>query len=266
MHFFNPVRRRRLVEVVRGARTSDETIATAVAYAKRLGKLPIVVNDGPGFLVNRLLLPYLNEALELLCDGAAIGDVERAAEAFGMLLGPLAMYDMIGLDTALMAGLRLWEAFPDRIPASPLLPALVKRGRLGQKSGQGFFSYLEGSGGEPDPDLAPILAPYIRRRAVFTQDEIASRLFLPVLLEATRALEEGIVRDPRDVDVGVIYGLGFPPSKGGLLFWADRLGAGRMVEMLKPLEHLGKRARPTPLLLEMAKEGAGFYRREGRGG
>jgi 3-hydroxyacyl-CoA dehydrogenase/enoyl-CoA hydratase/3-hydroxybutyryl-CoA epimerase/3-hydroxyacyl-CoA dehydrogenase/enoyl-CoA hydratase/3-hydroxybutyryl-CoA epimerase/enoyl-CoA isomerase len=260
MHFFNPVRERRLVEVVRGEKTCDETIATAVAYAKRIGKLPIVVRDGPGFLVNRVLLPYMNEALELICDGARIEEIEAAATEFGMPMGPLALYDMIGLDTALLGGRTMWEAFPDRIVASPLLPALVKRGRLGRKRGAGFFIYAGADAcGAPDPGLQPILAPYIRDCRKPQRDEISSRLFLPMVLEASRSLQEGVVRDPRDVDAGVIYGLGFPPSKGGLLFWADCVGAARIVEMLKPFERLGKRAQPTPLLLEMAGSGAKFY-------
>ncbi|HZN35271.1 MAG TPA: 3-hydroxyacyl-CoA dehydrogenase NAD-binding domain-containing protein, partial [Pirellulaceae bacterium] len=141
IHFFNPVRRMKLVEVIRGAKTSDETIATAVAYAKRIGKSPIVVNDGPGFLVNRLLFPYMNEAIELLSDGASIKEIDRAATAFGMPMGPITLYDLVGLDTAMYAGMVMYQAFPDRVVASPLVPSLVKQGRLGQKSGKGFFSY-----------------------------------------------------------------------------------------------------------------------------
>ncbi len=260
IHFFNPVRRMKLVEVIRGAKTSDETVATAVAYAKHIGKMPIVVNDGPGFLVNRLLFPYMNEALELLCDGAEIKDIERAAKSFGMPLGPIALYDMVGLDTALYAGRTMWEAFPDRIVASPVLPALVKAGRLGQKTGAGFFSYQnKKKRAEPDPSLEPILAPYLRQRVQFSQEQLTARLFLPMLLEATRALSDNIVRDARDIDFGLIFGLGFPPFKGGLLYWADTMGAAKIIEMLKRLEHLGERAKPTPLLIEMAKEGRKFY-------
>ena len=144
-----------LVEVIRGAKTSDETVATAVAYAKNIGKSPIVVNDGPGFLVNRLLLPYMNEALELISDGAEIKAIERAAKDFGMPMGPLTLYDVVGLDTAFYAGRVMCEAFPDRIVASPILPALVKAGRLGQKTGSGFFAYKDKTGrGTPDPALA----------------------------------------------------------------------------------------------------------------
>jgi 3-hydroxyacyl-CoA dehydrogenase/enoyl-CoA hydratase/3-hydroxybutyryl-CoA epimerase/3-hydroxyacyl-CoA dehydrogenase/enoyl-CoA hydratase/3-hydroxybutyryl-CoA epimerase/enoyl-CoA isomerase len=231
-----------------------------VAYAKSVGKSPIVVHDGPGFLVNRLLLPFLNEALELISDGAPIKLIEKASKDFGMPMGPLALYDMVGIDTSFYAGRVMWEAYPDRITASPILPALMKAGRLGQKSGSGFFKYKDKHGrGEADPALTPLIDTYVRGQRAFTQEEITARLFLPMVLEATRILEEKLVRDVRDVDLGVIFGLGFPPFKGGLLFWADTVGAAKIVEMLKPLEGLGERMRPTAMLLEMARTGRKFY-------
>lgn len=260
IHFFNPVRRMPLVEVIRGEKTSDETVVTAVAFAKSIGKSPIVVNDGPGFLVNRLLLPYMNEALELILDGADIKQVDKAATKFGMPMGPIALYDVVGLDTALYAGAVMRDAFPDRCVASPLLPAMVEAKRLGQKTGVGFFLYKDKKGkGIPDPSLGDIITPLVRERKQFTDDEITSRLFLPMVLEATRILQEKIVRDPRDVDLGLIFGTGFPPFRGGLLFWADTLGPAKIIEMLKPLEYLGVRAQPTPMLKELAAEGRGFY-------
>ena len=260
MHFFNPVRRMKLVEVIRGEKTSDNAVATAVAHAKRIGKSPIVVNDGPGFLVNRVLLPYMHEALELLSEHVAVEDIERAAKSFGMPMGPLTLYDVVGIDTALYAGRTMWEAYPDRVVASPILIGMLKAERLGQKSGLGFFSYQGNKKrGIPDPGLAKFLEPYMGEARQFTKDELTYRLFLPMLLEATRVLEEEIVRDARDVDLGLIFGLGFPPFKGGLLFWADTIGAANIVELLKPFKHLGERMKPTPLLLEMAKDGRCFY-------
>jgi 3-hydroxyacyl-CoA dehydrogenase/enoyl-CoA hydratase/3-hydroxybutyryl-CoA epimerase/3-hydroxyacyl-CoA dehydrogenase/enoyl-CoA hydratase/3-hydroxybutyryl-CoA epimerase/enoyl-CoA isomerase len=260
LHFFNPVRRMKLVEVIRGQKTSDETVAAAVAFAKRIGKMPVVVNDGPGFLVNRLLFPYMNEAIELVLEGASFKEIDRAATAFGMPMGPITLYDLVGLDTATYAGMVMYQAFPDRVVASPLVPAMVKQGRLGQKSGRGFFSYQNKKGrAEEDPSVNQLIAPYRRGERKFTRDELTSRLFLPMLLEATRMLEDRIVRDVRDVDLGLIFGLGFPPFKGGLLYWADCIGAARLVEMLKPFESLGTRFQPTPMLLEMAKSGKKFY-------
>lgn len=260
IHFFNPVRKMPLVEVIRGPKTSDATIATAVAFAKSIGKSPIVVNDGPGFLVNRLLLPYMNEALELILDGVEIKAIDGAARSFGMPMGPITLYDVVGLDTAYYAGQVMHEAFPDRIVESPLLGAMVKAGRLGQKTGVGFFAYKDKQGrGSPDPKLAEVVKPLVRKQEKLSEEKIIERLFLPMVLEATRILAEHKVRDPRDVDLGLIFGIGFPPFKGGLLFWADTLGAAKIVEMLKPYESLGPRYQPTPMLLEMAKEKRSFY-------
>lgn len=262
IHFFNPVRKMPLVEVIRGPRTSDETVATAVALAKHIGKSPIVVNDGPGFLVNRLLLPYMNEAVELLLDGAKMEHVEKAAKAFGMPMGPFTLFDVVGLDTAVNAGLVMHEAFPDRTVVSGVLPTLIKAGRHGQKSLGGFFKYKHHSSkGEHDPEFDRLIGPLLRGPKPLSRDDLTNRLFLPMVLEATRLLEEHIVRDVRDVDLGLIYGIGFPPFKGGLLYWADTLGAAKIVEMLKPYEPLGTRMHPTQMLVEMAKTGGTFYRR-----
>ena len=261
IHFFNPVRKMKLVEVIRGRQTSDQTVATAVAYAKKIGKMPIVVNDGPGFLVNRLLLPYMNEALALVQEGASIKDVESAAKKFGMPMGPITLYDVVGLDTAVYAGKVLVESFPDRFSGSPILPSLVKAGRLGQKSGSGLFAYGgKKKKGKPDPELDRFLQPHLKSDPKkFDKKEIADRLFLPMLTEATRILEEKLVRDARDIDLGLIFGIGFPPFKGGLMFWADTLGAAKVAEMLKPYESLGKRYQPTDLMSSLAASNGKYY-------
>ena len=262
LHFFNPVRRMPLVEVIRGRQTDDPTIATAVAYAKRIGKSPIVVGDGPGFLVNRVLLPYMNEALLLLEEGASIKQVDRAATAFGMPMGPITLYDTVGLDIALHAGGVMQQAFPDRIAAAKILPALVEAGRLGKKNGRGFFDYGQGKKkdrGQESPEVAALIEKHAGQPRKFSTEELTDRLFLPMLLEATRLLEDGIVSDVRDVDLGLIYGIGFPPFRGGLFFWADTLGAAALVERLEPYAELGKRYEPTAWLLEYAKSGRKFY-------
>ena len=263
IHFFHPVRHRSLVEVVRGSQTNDRTITAALSFAKQIDKLPIVVGDGPGFLVNRLLVPYLNEALEMLLEGATVDQIDAAATDFGMAMGPLRILDEIGLDTALLAGRVLWEAFPDRIVASPLLITMLKQGRLGRKSGSGFYAYDEETPwdgpGKPNPGIDQIISQWARPPRQVTTEEITSRLILPMVLEATRLLEDQTVRDPRDVDLSVLFGLGFPASRGGLLYWADTLGANRIIRMLKPLEPLGERVQATPLLLEMAQSGRRFH-------
>lgn len=260
IHFFNPVRSMPLVEVIRGPKSSDETVASAVAFAKRIKKSPVVVNDGPGFLVNRLLMPYMHESLELLLDGVPVETIEKTAKRFGMPMGPITLYDVVGLDTALYAGGVLCEAFPERFQSSPLLQALVKAGRLGQKSGSGFYAYVpKKKKGLPDPKFAEILKPLVRDKKPLVRDEIEARLFMPMFLEATRAMEEGIARDVRDVDLALIFGIGFPPFKGGLFFWADTIGAKKILETVESLKDLGPRMAPTKLLSEVAASGGRFY-------
>ncbi len=261
-HFFNPVRRMMLVEVVRGPATSDLTVARAVAHAKRLGKCPIVVRDSPGFLVNRMLMPYLHESVEMLREGIDARRIDRAARAFGMPMGPLELYDMIGLDTAFYAGLILNDAYGDRIEPSPVIPAMVKSGRLGRKTAAGFYRY-SGSGPRarierPDEGVAAVVAPYALPARDNDDRAIIDRLILPMVLEATRVLDEGIVRDGCDVDLAVIHALGFPPFRGGLLAWADTLGAPAIIDRLGKLADLGVRMKPTPRLESLARTGGRF--------
>jgi 3-hydroxyacyl-CoA dehydrogenase/enoyl-CoA hydratase/3-hydroxybutyryl-CoA epimerase/3-hydroxyacyl-CoA dehydrogenase/enoyl-CoA hydratase/3-hydroxybutyryl-CoA epimerase/enoyl-CoA isomerase len=262
IHFFNPVRRMTLVEVIRGPATSDETVAIAVAHVKRLGKCPIVVRDSPGFLVNRVLMPYLHESVEMLREGLEAKRIDRVARGFGMPMGPLELYDMIGLDTAFYAGLVLSAAYGDRIEASPLIPALVKSGRLGRKTGAGFYQYQ--TGGQrarierPDEAVIKLVRPYSLPARETTDATICDRLLLPMLLEALRVLDEGIVRDGRDIDLAVIHALGFPAFRGGLLAWGNSLGAAEVIRRLAPLADLGIRMHPTPRLLAMAAAGEPF--------
>jgi 3-hydroxyacyl-CoA dehydrogenase/enoyl-CoA hydratase/carnithine racemase len=261
LHFFNPVRQMPLVEVIRGRATSDETVVTATAYARRLGKSPIVVNDGPGFVVNRVLLPYMNEALLVLEEGATIKQIDRAATAFGMPMGPIALYDTVGLDVAVHAGGVLQAAFPDRVVPSTILPAMVAAKRLGKKVGRGFFDYggKKKDRGEESAEVATIIAANRRGERKFSGEEITDRLFLPMLLEATRVLEDGVATSARDIDLAMIFGTGFPPFRGGILFWADQIGAAAIVEKLKAYESLGERYRATKLLAEAAKSQRKFY-------
>lgn len=259
MHFFNPVDRMQLVEVIRGEKTSDPTVVTLVALAKRLGKSPIVVRDCPGFLVNRILFPYLNEALALLEEGADPRAIDKASLAFGMPMGPITLCDVVGLDTTLYAGSVIARAFPDRAKQGKLLPALVQAGRLGQKSGAGFYSYAKGSRGIDDPALAGFIEKARTEQRDLTPEEITERLFLPMLVEASRVLSEAVVREPADVDMGLILGVGFPPWRGGLLRWADTLGADKVLALLGKYEALGPRYAPTEQMRQLAAAGRGFY-------
>lgn len=259
MHFFNPVDRMKLVEVIRGERTSDTTVTTLVALAKNIGKTPIVVRDCPGFLVNRILFPYLNESLVLLEEGANPRDIDKAAVKFGMPMGPITLNDLVGLDTSLYAGKVVNTAFKDRAASSRILDELVAAGRLGQKSGAGFYSYAKGSRGVDDPVFAAMLEKTRTGRRTLGLDEITDRLFLPMLVEASRVLEEGIVRDPGDVDMGLILGIGFPPFHGGILRWADTQGLPRVLDKLHQYSKLGPRFHPTESMQRLAREAKGFY-------
>jgi 3-hydroxyacyl-CoA dehydrogenase/enoyl-CoA hydratase/3-hydroxybutyryl-CoA epimerase/3-hydroxyacyl-CoA dehydrogenase/enoyl-CoA hydratase/3-hydroxybutyryl-CoA epimerase/enoyl-CoA isomerase len=261
LHFCHPVDQRPLVEIVHSRETSQQTLAAAAAHVHRIGRIPMIVEDGPGFVVNRLLFPYLGEALQLLREGVSAERIEQAAIEFGMAIGPLRMMDEIGLDTILQAAWILSAAFPDRILSSPILVSLVKAGRLGQKSGAGFFRYRDsadtGTGGA-DEAVQAIIAPWIETTSQ-TPGDLIDRLILPMLLEATRILEEGNVRDPREIDLAVLFGLGFPSTKGGLLWWADTQGVSHMVDRLGTLQAMGSRATPTSLLRDMAISGQRFY-------
>jgi 3-hydroxyacyl-CoA dehydrogenase/enoyl-CoA hydratase/3-hydroxybutyryl-CoA epimerase/3-hydroxyacyl-CoA dehydrogenase/enoyl-CoA hydratase/3-hydroxybutyryl-CoA epimerase/enoyl-CoA isomerase len=259
MHFFNPVDRMQLVEVIRGEKTGDATVAALVALAKRIGKTPIVVRDCPGFLVNRILFPYLNESLVMLEEGASPRALDKAATAFGMPMGPVTLNDLVGLDTSLYAGRVINAAFADRAVTTRVLDELVAAGRLGQKSGAGFYAYAKGGRGADDPAFAAILDKVRTGRREFTQEEITDRLFLPMLTEASRVLTEGIVREPGDVDMGLILGIGFPTFHGGLLRWADTVGLPAILEKLKKYERLGQRFHPTEQMRKLAAEGKGFY-------
>lgn len=260
-HFFLPTGQAPMIEIVRGEKTRPETIAVAVDLAGAIGHLPLVVPDVPGFVANRLLVPYLSSAMQLLAEGESVEAVERAAENFGMIWGPLRLMDAIGLDTALHCGWVIAGSSADLVVGSPLLVAMVKAKQLGRKTGGGIFVYAsdDPSPRGLNPALHEALARWPQTPRRHTDETIVLRLLTPMLLEATRMLQRGDVRDAGQIDLAVILGFGFPPSRGGLLYWADQLGAARIVELLGTLDYLGARAQPTSLLLEMAQRGGTFY-------
>ncbi|MBM82479.1 MAG: 3-hydroxyacyl-CoA dehydrogenase [Planctomycetaceae bacterium] len=261
MHFFSPVDRMKLVEVIRGEKTSDETVATVVALAKKIGKTPIVMNDCAGFLVNRILLPYMNESLLLLTEGASMDEVDKAATRFGLPMGPIALNDMVGIDVSYYAGKVVAEAYADRAAATPLLGDLVEAGRLGKKTGAGFRTFNRKGKPVNDPDFEPFLEKHRTGEKQFSMEELQDRLFLPMLLEATRCLEDDIVPEPTHVDMGLILGIGFPPFRGGILRWCDSITADGMLKKLEPYESLGKRYEATDILKQKATAGELFYPR-----
>ena len=267
MHFFNPVRKMSLVEVIRGPETSDSTISSVVLHAKQLKKVPVVVRDSPGFLVNRVLTPYLHESVELLREGVNPSQIDKVSRRFGMPLGPLELYDMVGLDTAFYAGLVMANAIGDRIDASPVIPALVKAGWLGRKTGIGFYAY-KGTGHDAkiesvNKKLDDLINPYRLVEEQVTDEQICDRLFLPMLLESLLVLDEGIVRDGCDIDLAVIHALGFPAFRGGVFAWGDSLGATEIVRRLDQFSHLGPRMKPPTRLLNHAKSGRPFTSSKG---
>lgn len=262
MHFFNPVHRMPLVEIIRGQATSAETVATVFEVVRRLGKTPVIVADGPGFLVNRILTPYLNEAGFLLGAGAAIAEIDQALKDFGMPMGPLRLLDEVGLDIARHAGRTMEEAFGERMAAAPTLAALGDDSdRLGRKNGKGFYTYEDGREQHPDPTVYEDLASVIgEKQASLPQREIVDRCVLPMVNEAARILEEGITRSPGDVDLAMITGTGFPPFRGGLLRYADTVGLRTILAKLESFARaLGPRYEPAPLLRQRAEAGNGFY-------
>jgi 3-hydroxyacyl-CoA dehydrogenase/enoyl-CoA hydratase/3-hydroxybutyryl-CoA epimerase/3-hydroxyacyl-CoA dehydrogenase/enoyl-CoA hydratase/3-hydroxybutyryl-CoA epimerase/enoyl-CoA isomerase len=182
-----------------------------------------------------------------------------------MPMGPFTLYDVVGLDVAVHAGRTMAEAFPDRVVPAQIVQQLVDRGRIGQKVGKGFFEYGPAKGGKPprgtDSDEVGQLVDKCRAGAArkFSSDELTNRLFLPMLVEATRVLEDRIVDDVRDVDLGLILGIGFPPFLGGLFFWADQIGPAKIVDTLKQFNSLGKRYEPTTMLANLARSGGKFY-------
>ena len=252
MHFFNPVHRMPLVEVIRGERSSDESVATVFRLARDLGKTPIIVKDGPGFLVNRLLAPYLNEAGWLLSEGASIEQVDRVMVEFGMPMGPFRLLDEVGLDVARHAAETMHAAFGERFRPSPGLAALERIERLGRKGGSGFYSYENGRDQGVDKSIYEELGGAVPAdRREMEADVIRKRLLYAMVNEAARILEDGIVGTPGEVDLGLITGTGFPPFRGGLLRWADDVGLDAIRERLEHWRaQLGDRFEPAPSLRE----------------
>jgi 3-hydroxyacyl-CoA dehydrogenase / enoyl-CoA hydratase / 3-hydroxybutyryl-CoA epimerase len=260
MHFFNPVHKMPLVEVIAGARTSATAVATVAAFARRLGKTPVPVQDGPGFLVNRLLGFYSVEALHLLAEGYGVADLDATMTAWGMPVGPLALTDEVGIDVAVEVAHILHDAFADRLPLPSAIDLPVADGRLGKKNGRGFYLYRDGARGEPDPSLAELLG-LPPRVAAPDRRYLAERMVLPMVNEAARCLADGVVANAESLDLALVLGTGFPPFRGGLCRWADGEGLASLIATLERFATaVGERYRPSPALAAAAEAG-GFYAR-----
>jgi 3-hydroxyacyl-CoA dehydrogenase len=259
-HFFNPVDRMPLVEVIRGGQTSMETAERMAAFARKLGKVPIIVKDSPGFLVNRLLLPYLNEACLLLQEGADIGQMDRTLLDFGMPMGVFILLDQVGIDIVVHAGKSMLEGFGDRMTPSPILGTMIEAERLGKKTGKGFYIWDSAGKHQTDTSVNNLLAPHLNGVKTFTADQIVQRLIYSMINEATLCLEEGVVDTVQAVDAAMILGAGFPPFTGGLMRYADSVGTKDLAETLAIFsKEVDARFTPSETLKRMAEKGEVFY-------
>ena len=260
MHFFSPVHKMPLLEVIVTPETSADTTATVVAYGRSLGKTVIVVQDGPGFYVNRILAPYINESGKLLDEGVSVDAVDAALLSFGFPVGPITLLDEVGLDIAGKSGPIMAAAFGDRMQPSVTLQRVIESGRLGRKAKRGFYRYdAKGKRLGVDEGIAA-LTPAGGARRSLPDDEIQRRTVLPMLNEAVRCLEEGVIRSARDGDIGAIFGIGFPPFHGGPFRYLDTLGAASVVQQLDALEaRFPGRFAPAPLLRAKAMANARFH-------
>ncbi|WP_373432551.1 fatty acid oxidation complex subunit alpha FadB [Geothrix sp. 21YS21S-2] len=266
MHFFNPVHKMPLVEVIRGRASSERAVATTVGYALAMGKTPIVVNDCPGFLVNRVLFPYFAGFIMLVNEGVDFQRIDKVMEKFGWPMGPAYLLDVVGIDTAHHADGVMAREFPDRMAheGRTAIEAMFELKRFGQKNGKGFYAYVPDRKGAPkkeaDPEVPAILQPLARADAApVTDQDIIDRMMLPMIIECSRCLEDRIVATPVEVDIGLVYGLGFPPFRGGALRYADAVGLRALCEKAEKLKRLGRLYEPTAQMQKLAEAGLGFH-------
>ena len=265
MHFFNPVHMMPLVEVIRGEHSSEEAVATTVAYAKKMGKNPIVVNDCPGFLVNRVLFPYFGGFAKLISAGVDFVRIDKIMERFGWPMGPAYLMDVVGIDTGHHGRDVMAEGFPDRMKDErrSAVDALYEANRLGQKNGKGFYVYETDKRGKPkkvvDESIQEVLAPIVYENLELTDEDIINWMMIPLCLETVRCLEDGIVETAAEADMGLIYGIGFPPFRGGALRYIDSIGVAEFVALADKYADLGPLYHPTEKLREMAKNGQKFF-------
>ncbi|MDC5821943.1 fatty acid oxidation complex subunit alpha FadB [Vibrio europaeus] len=266
MHFFNPVHRMPLVEIIRGEHTSDETINRVVAYAAKMGKSPIVVNDCPGFFVNRVLFPYFGGFSMLLRDGADFTKLDKVMERkFGWPMGPAYLLDVVGIDTAHHAQAVMAQGFPERMgkQGRDAIDALFEADKYGQKNGSGFYSYVLDRKGKPkktfSEDILPVLADVCTEKQEFDDQTIIQRMMIPMINEVVLCLQENIIASPQEADMALVYGLGFPPFRGGVFRYLDSVGIAEFVAMANQYSDLGAMYQVPQLLIDMAEKGQTFY-------
>lgn len=272
MHFFNPVHRMPLVEIIRGEHTSEETINRVVAYAAKMGKSPIVVNDCPGFFVNRVLFPYFAGFSLLLRDGGDFTKVDKVMERkFGWPMGPAYLLDVVGIDTAHHAQAVMAEGFPERMAKQDrdAIDALYDAKKYGQKNGSGFYSYSVDKKGRPkktfSDEILPLLTPVCAQPNTFDDETIMQRMMIPMINEVARCLEENIIASAQEADMALVYGLGFPPFRGGVFRYLDSIGLKNYVDMAQSYQELGAMYQVPQLLLDMASKDECFYSKQQAG-
>ncbi len=265
MHFFNPVHMMPLVEVIRGEKTSETAIATTVAYAKKMGKSPVVVNDCPGFLVNRVLFPYFGGFARAIAHGVDFARADKVMEKFGWPMGPAYLMDVVGMDTGHHGRDVMAEGFPDRMKddSKTAVDVMYEANRLGQKNGKGFYAYEMDKKGKPkkvvDPQSYELLKPIVSETRELSDEDIINYMMIPLCLETVRCLEDNIVETAAEADMGLIYGIGFPPFRGGALRYIDSIGVAEFVALADKYADLGPLYHPTAKLREMAANGQRFY-------
>ena len=265
MHFFNPVHAMPLVEVIRGEKTSDTAVARTVAYANKMGKKAVVVKDCPGFLVNRTLFPYFDGFSKLLRDGADFQAVDKAMERWGWPMGPAYLLDVVGIDTAVHAAEVMAEGFPDRMKLDfkTATEVMFENERYGQKNGKGFYDYSPDKRGKPKKtpvdETYELIAPVVGERVEFSEEDIVFRMMLPMATEMARCLEDEIVGTPAEADLALLYGLGFPPFRGGIFRWIDSIGMDKLAEASDKFAELGKSYELTEGMREMLSSGKTYY-------
>ncbi|WP_273778263.1 fatty acid oxidation complex subunit alpha FadB [Acinetobacter sp. GSS19] len=266
MHFFNPVHMMPLVEVIRGEKTSDEAIATTVVLAQKMGKTPIVVNDCPGFLVNRVLFPYFGAFDLLLKDGADFQQIDKVMEKFGWPMGPAYLMDVVGIDTGVHGAEVMAEGFPDRMKPNfkGSIETLYEAQRLGQKNDVGFYHYeLDKKGKKAkkvDPSTYDIIAPVVTgEKREFDPQDIIDRMMLALCNETVRCLEDKIVATAAEADMAMIMGIGFPAFRGGPCRYIDQTGVAEYVALCNKYAYLGKAYEAPQMLRDMAENNQKFY-------
>lgn len=265
MHFFNPVHVMPLVEVIRGEKTSDKTIAAVCNHALRLGKKPIVVNDCPGFLVNRVLFAQCFAMELLLRDGVSFQQIDQVMEQWGMPMGPAYLMDVVGLDTIVHCYSVMSKGIPERFVNDDTTPTetLLNSGRQGQKNGRGYYSYTAAKGGRPeksvDPDSIDLLASMAGVSKEVDPQIIIDRLLLPLAIEMNHCIDEGIVDSAIEADMALIWGVGFPPFRGGICRWMDEQGLDVICEKADSYSAIGELYKPTESMRAMASKGKKFY-------